>query len=231
MYAVGCIVGFLVLAWGLGAVAWKIHLKYDGKYADELIYFLLQLGVVGVGTALVGLLVTGLTYFQTKVEEKTDQRLDLLRRIRAAHVRIVHAKRILKSDESAKIYTQQMRKLMLVIPELEDIGADVVAAKRLFGKDNGQIKGGVDDLVTYLEKGYTEYTDHLTRPQPRTTRPVGGWLTELVDSEEMPCCYDEAVGKSKGCMRFHVYGSMDRKDNFNRLPIADGSDLKPEGKP
>src|SRR3954451_22675969 len=126
MYAVGCTIGFLVLAWGLGAVAWKIHLKYDGKYADELITSLLQLGVVGVGTALVGLLVTGLTYFQTKVKEKTDQRLDLLKRTRAAHVRIVHAKRILKSDDSAEIYAQEMRDLMLVIPELEDIGADVV---------------------------------------------------------------------------------------------------------
>jgi hypothetical protein len=159
---------------------------------------------------LVGLLITALGYVYTQAKEKTDQRLDLLRRTRAAHVRIAHAKRILKANDSAELYVKEMRKLMLVIPVLEDIAADVAAAKHLFGKDNDDIKGGIDGMVKFLEEGYTEYEEW---PPPRITRPVGGWLTELVSDKEMPCCYNTAVDNSKGRMRFHVYGSTAPKDH------------------
>ena len=135
-YAVGCVLLCLGATAGLVAWAWNIYpdvpeAQFVGSNAvqRDSARYLLQVGVVGIGTALVGLLLTGYAYIRSTIKEDADRRLDLLQRTRAAHVRIIRAKQLMTADPSSETYRTQMQKLMHVSPDLEDICADAQAAK------------------------------------------------------------------------------------------------------
>ena len=67
-----------------------------------------------------------------KEQELRNKRMDFLRRIREAHVQIANAQRLIRADRMPKTYSEQMRVLMLVTPELEDIERDIEATTDLF---------------------------------------------------------------------------------------------------
>jgi hypothetical protein len=213
-YAVGCVLLCLGATAGLVAWAWNIYPdvpepQFVGTNAVERdsARYLLQVGVVGIGTALVSLLLTWYAYIRSTIKEDADRRLDLLQRTRAAHVRIIRAKQLMTADPSSETYRTQMQKLMHVSPDLEDICADAQAAKHLFRKDDDQIRLGLEQIVQFLHRGYDEYIRHPPNTAVWRT-PPREWLTAVTGSADgMPSCYEVAVTMSKGRMRHHVYGS------------------------
>jgi hypothetical protein len=174
---------------------------------------MLNLAIVGIGGATFGLFTAWITRRRADLRAMSAQRLDLLERTRAAHVRIAQAQRILTADRRPATYTDQLRDLMKVAAEVEDVRADVEAAPTLLGPDNGAIVKGLTGMVWFLTEGYREYTSWSKSNAPTPSldnysRPDGPWLNDLTKTlGEMPRAYEEAVTDSKGNMRRYVYGS------------------------
>lgn len=207
-YALYWASGFLILSFCLTLLALWIH-PTRAEFNLDLAKSFLQLGIVAVGTASIGLLVTWFAHNRGSIKENSDKRLDLLRRTRAAHVGTVHTRQILKADRSSATYREQMRNLMRIRSELEDIAEDVRVADGLFGNDNAQICCGLQCIIDFLGRGYAEHVDCAHIETDDEVQSGGEWLRDLtVRKEEMPPLYEIAVGMSKGRMRFHVFGTL-----------------------
>lgn len=116
--------------------------------------------VVVVGAAVLASLLQGLDARRDEREQDRRKRLELLVRLRAAHVRISHARRVMRAENNPRAYEERMRDLMLVVPELEEIREEVKASTGLYeGNDKTNIMGGIAQIVEFLDAGYREYTD------------------------------------------------------------------------
>jgi hypothetical protein len=68
--------------------------------------------------------------------------------MRSAHVRVAHAQRLIKAEKAVETYTDQMRKLILVTRDLEEIGEDVKVTCELFtANDRDEICEGIRRIV------------------------------------------------------------------------------------
>jgi hypothetical protein len=183
--------------------------------------------VVVVGAAVLASLLQGLDARRDEREQDRRKRLELLVRLRAAHVRISHARRVMRAENNPRAYEERMRDLMLVVPELEEIREEVKASTGLYeGNDKTNIMGGIAQIVEFLDAGYREYTDwcRLSKNRPDTDPRRGPWLARLVDDwpppsskktmdpewapqDSMPPEYDAALSISKAKMREYIYGA------------------------
>lgn len=207
---------------GAAALVFIAKLIFDGSDPDtfrrKFAELALQLALIVVLGALFKFLVDGYANHRTKLEQDQEKRIELLRRLRAQHVRVSYARRLIMAHGSGLTYTQQVRELMLVIPELEDIAEDVKAAKSLFRPDDTTIVGGIEKLVEYLTGGADEYVrchgfvdaDAIaSKPLEVTIREHNMlWVDQFITTvPDFPERYHVALTLSKGSMRKHVYGS------------------------
>jgi hypothetical protein len=127
--------------------------KTFGRSAADL---LLQLAFLLVTGTFLKWLIDRINTERDKDQELHSKWVDFLRRMREAHVRIANAQRLIYADPSPGIYNKQMRMLMLVTPELEDIERDINATTNLFCEktaDKGNIQDGINEIVAYLMTG------------------------------------------------------------------------------
>jgi hypothetical protein len=128
---------------------WLYTSSSDGSFRRSLASpLVLQLALIVVGGALVEGLLKSLSAMRAKNEEDASKRLELLRRMRSAHVRVAHAQRLIKAEKAVETYTDQMRKLILVTRDLEEIGEDVKVTCELFtANDRDEICEGIRRIV------------------------------------------------------------------------------------
>ena len=193
--------------------AWLLYAKGDTafgrSFADLL---LLQLALLLIGGTAFKSLIRHMNKQRDKEQELRNKRMDFMRRMREAHVRIANAQRLIYANRSPRTYSEQMRVLMLVTPKLEDIERDIAATTDLFKPgDKEEIQEGINDIVAYLDEGYDEYAKwrrNSTVDYETLRQRKPGWLSKLVECGRcMPEKYLCALSKSKGTIRSYVYGS------------------------
>jgi hypothetical protein len=210
----------LVIAITLGIVA---EFLYSGSspesFRRKLAESLLQLALIVVIGALINFLFDVYSARRASLEEKNNQRTELLRRVRAAHVTIAYAQRLIAAHDSGLTYTRQLRDLMIVTFKLEDIAEDVRAAENLFKPDDATIISGIEGIVKFLNKGAGEYVqnhsdvDSDAKSGKDLTSTINrckmSWIKDFVESRKsppgFPDLYFYSLTKSKGNMRKHVY--------------------------
>jgi hypothetical protein len=223
----------LVIAVALGIVA---EFFFSGSspesFRRKLAESLLQLALIVVIGALINFLFDVYSARRASLEEKNDQRVELLGRARAAHVTIAYAQRLIAAHDSGLTYTKQLRDLMIVTFKLEDLAEDVRVAGSLFKPDDATIINGIEDIVKFLNEGAEEYvkyhgdvdSDAKSGKDLTTTidRCKMSWVKDFVESRKsqhgFPELYWDSLSKSKGNMRKHVYSgkisSLDIDSNF-----------------
>jgi hypothetical protein len=202
------LIGLLVTGAGL-----LYHLpKGDRAFGRSVADGLLQVAFLVLAGTVLDRLIKSINGARDKEHERRDKRMDLMRRMREAHVRIANAQRHIYASPSRRTYRDQMRVFMLTIPELEDIERDVAATTDLFCKesnDKEDIREGIRKLVEYLNTGYHEYAEwNRGKVQQEWSREAGmDWIAKLGDSRcGMPKEYMDELTKSKGKIRSYVYG-------------------------
>jgi hypothetical protein len=93
------VVLLLALAAGLGWLAWQLYNSADpDTFKSVLASNLLQGAVVVIGGAAIAAMLGGFQEMRAKREQDMAKRLELFRRMRAAHVRIARAQGLLRAD-------------------------------------------------------------------------------------------------------------------------------------
>jgi len=188
--------------------------SFERKVAE----LLLQLALVVVLGALVKLLIDSYADRKARLDADNAKRADLLRRVRAEHVKVASAQQLLLAHNSGRTYSTQLQILMLAVPELEDIAEDIRAAPTLFGPDNSTIVDGIEAMVAYLKQGADEYVRchrHVDadaqagRSLDVTIREWDmDWVRDLGRAAPaFPARYAAAVDASKGLIRTHIYAN------------------------
>lgn len=147
------------------------------------------------------------------------KRAEFLQRIRAKHVQISYAQTLIVAHDSGRTYTEQLRQLMLIGPELEDLAEDLKAARDLFEPVHAtEIVEGVEGIVNFLGRGSSEYVrchgrvdDDAKRGEKLSssiTQNKMDWVQGIIRSfPSMPQDYVSALSLSKGNLRRIVYAS------------------------
>jgi hypothetical protein len=228
-------VGFIALL-GAGVLVFIANLLYDSAPADSSFEqkvgeLLLQLALIVIVGAVLGALfkaaVNWVTVQGIRQREIADRQMDLLRRIRAAHVAIEHARSLLKAHTmnpgvSADTYHEQSKRLMEVRPQLEEVAQELTASQDLFAGQEG-MREAVDRIVDYLAQGESEYLHNNAsvdraigsyglRRRRRTLRHAAEhlqleWIMDFMDKgPRFSAGYEQNLDKSKGAMRLQVFG-------------------------
>jgi hypothetical protein len=140
----------------------------------------LQLALIVVIGAIVGLAVSRQTEARIRAEEQRDERHGFLRRLRTANQRVQLARRLLDAHDSAKTYSEQMRELIATRFELEDISQDLQEAGPLF-EDQEVILCSIEQLIDYLATLEGEWqekklpVDTTWAVRDRRGRPAPRW--------------------------------------------------------
>jgi hypothetical protein len=218
----------VVIAVTLGFVA---ELSFNGSglesFRRKFAELLLQLALIVVIGALVNFLFDVYSARRALRKQEDDRRVELLRRVRAAHVTIAYAQRLIAAHDSGLTYTKQLRDLMVVTFELEDIAEDVRAAGNLFEPDDAMIISGIGGIVQFLNVGAKEYDrcHGYVYNDAKSGRGLSvtinkhemSWIKDFVESRRSPLgfprLYWDSLTMSKGKMREHVYK---RDDAFVR---------------
>ncbi len=213
----------LALSWLL--FGWTEQDSFLRK-VDDLLFQLVGLGVLGV------LLSNKIKQYIDRVDDQRTQRIDLLQRMRKAHVTVAYARWLICADDAVETYLEQMMKIALVPYDLDEVKHDLSAASKLFEPYDKDILDGINELITYLECGVEEYKELIVRFR-KQTRPTfnpslhqtlreasatvnASWTLEFTNhgrpvqsGDKLPDKYDCALSKSKGSMRRYIYGSGD----------------------
>jgi len=210
---------------GLVAVAVVVGLIARQLYEDSLpdtfgralADLLLQLALIVVLGTAIKLVVDSYADRRARLEREQQDRLELLRRMRAQHVKVAYAQRLILAHQSGKTYTEQLRALMIVGAELEDLAEDVKATGNLFGEDQDSVIAGIESIVSYLADGSAEYVrchakvdaDAVAKKPLEQTITAHNmvWVRAFIAaSPKFPDAYDKALANCKGRMRQRAYG-------------------------
>jgi hypothetical protein len=194
--------------------AWLLygHATGGGAFGRSAAGLLMQLAFLVLAGTVLDALIKRINRARDKEQELRNKRMDLMRRMREAHVSIANAQRLIYACPSRETYSEQMRVLMHVTPQLEDIERDIAATTDLFCKepmDKEGIQKGINEIVKYLDEGYDQYATWGKREVDRAWIPQAnmGWIAELLASQRgMPDRYFDALTESKGRIRSYVYG-------------------------
>ena len=228
LWPVVSVVVLLAFAVALASVAGQY---YDGKapntFKSVLASNLLQGAVVVIGGAVIAATLGVIQEMRAKRERDTAQRLELFRRMRAAHVRIARAQKLLRADDNRETYAKQMRALIAVARDLEEVREEVKVSGHLYKRpDRCSIMEGIAIIIKFLEAGGIEFIDWCNlasglKSKPRDNR----WVADLVAARNspgsvldpsnedwapddmMPDDYERGLTKSKLKMREYVYGT------------------------
>ena len=188
--------------------------------------------VIVIGGAGIAAVLSVIQEMRAKRERDMAKRLEFFRRMRAAHVRIVRARGLLRADDSPETYGKQMRALMAVTRDLEELRMEVKVSGRLYRHDRNSIMEGISKIIIFLERISIEYIDWCKSPNGLKGKPRGSkWVADLIKPRKSPCPardpsnedweltdvmpddYDKALSKSKGMMRAYAYGTRVRPTN------------------
>jgi hypothetical protein len=222
------VVVLLAIAAALASVARQY---YDNTapetFASVLASNLLQGAVIVIGAAVIAALLGLIQEMRAKRERDMAKRLELFRRMRAAHVSIARAQKLLRADNTPGAYAKQMRALMAVARDLEEVREEVKVSGHLYKRpDRYSIMEGIALIIKFLEQGSIEYVEWRNRSSGPTTEPRGNpWLADLITvrkspgseldpsnedwapNDMMPENYENGLTKSKLKMRVYVYGT------------------------
>ncbi|MBA2559664.1 MAG: hypothetical protein H0V07_07185 [Propionibacteriales bacterium] len=210
--------GLVAVAAVVGLIAWRL---FEGSSPDTfgraLAGLLLQLALIVVLGAAIKFVVDSYADRRARLDREQQERIELLRRMRAQHVKVAFAQRLILAHQTGKTYTEQLRVLMIVGAELEDLAEDVRATVDLFGDDHGTVIFGIEEIVSYLAEGSAEYVECHAKVDAdavakknlehmiRTHNMV--WVKEFIaPSPSFPDSYAQSLAKCKGRMRQHAYG-------------------------
>jgi hypothetical protein len=232
------------------AAVWLVdyaHNKYDPGDKDSwqsvFAFGVLNGAVVVVLGATVTALLALVSELRARTERQRDKRLDLFHRMRRAHVRVALTQQILRTQSDSTTYREQMRDLLHVIKDLEEIREEVKVSGKLYRAHRARIMHGIAQIIVFLQEGITQYNKWSETAVEGPKAPDQGWLKKLVEqlqkehhseesklhsSEEkwqpqgnMPHAYDSGLERSKLVMRAYVYGSRVGNDK----PDTDAPDL------
>jgi hypothetical protein len=180
------LVGVLAwLGWGFlkwGGQTWEAYLIKIGE-------LLLQLGILVIVGALVKAAVDWGTSLRARATKRDEERLDLLRRLRAVHVAVSNARDLLMAHQSARTWSEQMRRLMALVPEVHELKEDVAAGHPF--RQQRQIEEGLDGIVSYLTEGRDEYRANHQRIDLDYKREKEGFsLSRSLESSQMRWALD-----------------------------------------
>lgn len=201
----------VVVGWGLYRLADRPASDFYGKLGE----LALQLALIVVVGVIVKEVVEWRSARREHYLKKIENREEFLRRLRAVHVNIQHARDLLNAHRSARTYGEQVRALMQLRPEVEEISEDLKASTDLFA-DQQEIIEGLEGIVAYLMLGANEYVHSHVHVDAdwkaghrleHTLRESGmEWTRDLMAGEGS---YREQflanLTRSKGSMRKQVY--------------------------
>ena len=130
--------------------------KQSTDYLAKLGELTLQLALVAVIGGLLKILIAWGAAFKARQIAQNEKRMDLLRRVRSIHMTIENARELLIAHHSAKTYTEQLRRLMALRPEVEEISEEVNDSGPLF-RNREEIRSGLEHVAAYLKSGADEY--------------------------------------------------------------------------
>jgi len=196
-----------------------------GTFRDSTADGLVQVAVVGVGSALIARLLKDVERRRYKRAQIRAKREELLARMRIAHVRVANAQRLLRADRDT--LPKQMRAILRSLRDLEEVREDVKTSTDIYeADDKSAIIHGINQLVEYLDSGLRQFeAGQLTQPVEHAESAHRDWLTNFVEDQQesgrvsdptsdcyeppgrMQPIYEHGLGMSKGTMRRYVYGS------------------------
>ncbi|GGR03588.1 hypothetical protein GCM10010168_20620 [Actinoplanes ianthinogenes] len=152
-------------------------------------------------------------------EAARREQLDFLRRLAAVHSQVAYAQRLMDVHRSGKTYAEEHRRLMRVVPLLEEIDMDLKAAEGLFGANQSEIEESVEQIAAYLAKGGAEYgrchasVDAASHADSaRTISDMSdaacdlSWTLDFLSSgKEFVAGYRIPLTAAKAAMRKHAY--------------------------
>jgi hypothetical protein len=191
----------------------------------ELGSALLQLGMIGVGGAAIGWFIDDQRERASAAddrqreatraaEEDRERRLDILARIRAAHVRVAYAARLINAHDTPKTYFERCRDLMMVRHELDEISTEIDVGRNLF-EDPDSIRSGIELMIIFLDSLADEYQKCkpiLDSNYARQGKPLSAAIAELrltgVDDLRSGTGsftkYEDGLSLAKGAIRLQV---------------------------
>jgi hypothetical protein len=206
------------LAWA-GSTAFAGGGKSRADYLAKVGELFLQLAVIVVVGGLAKAVIDWGVAIKTRAIERNEQRLDLLRRLRAVHVAVSNARDLLNAHGSAKTWSEQMRRVMGLRTEVEELSEDVKASTDLFSQ-KVEICKGLEEIVRFLKNGRDEYVAHHRNVDADFKRDKDGyllsktiedqkmdWVRELMESGARFESYTANLVKAKVAMRNETFGS------------------------
>jgi hypothetical protein len=209
----------IVIPVGLVFIGWRLYTASNKQSADfsaKLGELALQLAVIVIVGALIKVVVDWGTSQRSRYREKVEARREFMRRVRAMHVTIQNARDLMNAHRTAKTWSEQSRRLMMLRPEVEEISEDLLASGDLFA-DHTNIAEGLKAIVSYLERARKEYVSNHKAVD--SDHKAGNDLIKTLDQQNMTWVSDFMEGgkdyeshyyanltKSKGAMRTEVYG-------------------------
>lgn len=201
-------------------VSWQLYRYANRPITDfytQLGQLALQIAVVVIIGSFVKVIVDWGISQRSRYTEKLEDRREFLRRARAMHVTIQNARDLMNAHQSHKTWGEQLRRLMELRPEVEEISEDLKASGDLFANQI-EIIDGLENIITYLQKGGEEYVTHhddvdkgyktgKTLAQTIDEKNMT-WVRDFMDGgEDFQNSYETNLVKSKGTMRLEVYST------------------------
>lgn len=208
-----CVAGLIWASAQLFVAAGSTGTPFQTKLAE----LTLQLAVIVVIGAIAKALFDWGMAQRSREKRKREAQVEFLKRVRAAHIVVQHARDLLKAHRSPKTYGEQLRRLMELRPEVEEISEDLRVSSGLF-KDQVEIEEGLEGIVSYLIAGSEEYVSshehveagHKAGESLASTIDVHGmkWTKDLITAgSSYGEGYLKSLAKVKGAMRIEVYGT------------------------
>jgi hypothetical protein len=185
---------------------------------------LVSLGTVALSGGVVALLLELFKRSQARSEERVEQEIDFLRRMRAAYVALASARTTARVEDTVDAYVTGFRDIALVVSTLEDLENDLIHASDAFPKSRDSIICAVHKLTGLTRALVSDYSKSLgtircagpdagvrSRLQSAATDTPERRVSAFLDPPDcLPEGFRAAVDASKGVMREHVYGPADR---------------------
>ncbi len=140
--------------------SWCLLQGTPSQFEQQLATTLMQLAVIGGLGMLADVFLKRLEALRAKYIRDDTLRQEMLKRLRTAHASIARARRLIGWHKTAKTYGKQLRELMVVQSELEEINVDTKTYEKLFRESQGTIVEGVARLASYLLEGIEEYGEN-----------------------------------------------------------------------
>jgi len=214
------VIGSVILAAVFALVGYwfyEVAEKTQKDFLSKLGDLFLQISVVVVLGALAKSLIDWAVSLRAKKADDHEKKSDFLKRLRAAHVAVQYARQLLNAHQSPKTYSEQLRTLMRLRYDLEEISEDLKATSDLFSQLD-VIVPGVEGMIEYLKQGSEEYVqfkgdveaDYAAKRDFRdtiTTRNMQ-WLVDFMESgSNYTDNYLPNLLSAKSGMRIDLFGA------------------------